>query len=433
MSAIEKLPLHLGRDLHGHDVTLPIGALRRHFIALGGTGSGKTVLCKALVEECIRYNLPVVAVDLQGDILSLAMQSNECPAGAVPVSDVTRSKYAERLDVKVWTPGSDIGIPLSMAPSLYVPDVGAVVRGDRVSIIDAAARGIGSILGNDKPATIAGLYTILDLASQRDYRLADFDDLHAFLRDPPAELEVEIDEAFGCSRVRKKLSSSLRVAMIGKSGESYNLGRAIDVDQLFGLRCPGPAEQGKARLSIIYLAHLTQDEQQDFLAVLFAYIKNWMLKQGDHLSGMLYIDEIAPFCPPVRKPPAKQGLIDLLKQARKYGLCLALATQSPGDLDYKALGNIGTVALGRVTQRQDIEKVSGLLRSMPGVDSDAIVAALPGHKRGDFVLINADHLSTPTRMRGRWLATQHRLVTEAELRDRVRLGGAQALARIGAA
>jgi hypothetical protein len=303
-----------------------------------------------------------------------------------------------------------------------------VSRSERVSIIDAAARGIGAMLGSGKPATIAGLYTMLDLANERDYRLSNFSDLQAFFRDPPAELEAEIDEAFGGPRTRKSLSSALKIAMIGKSGESYSLGQAIDIDQLFGCHpSGGPALEGKARLSVIYLAHLTQDEQQNFLAVLFAYMKIWMLKQGDHLSGMLYIDEIAPFCPPVRKPPAKQGLIDLLKQARKYGLCLSLATQSPGDLDYKALGNIGTVALGRVTQRQDIEKVSGFLRSMPGVDSDAIVAALPGSKRGEFVIMNPNHLDGPTPIQARWLATEHRLVGQDAIGELITLADRETL------
>jgi hypothetical protein len=147
--------------------------------------------------------------------------------------------------------------------------------------------------------------------------------------------------------------SKLKVATIGLNGQRYNLGQSIDVNQLFGLKVPGPAYEGRARLSIIYLAHLSQDHQQEFLATLFASMYQWMLTQGDDLSGLLYMDEIAPFCPPVAKPPAKAGLMLL---------------QSPGDLDYKALGQIGTVALGRMSQRQDVGKVDGFLRSMANID-----------------------------------------------------------------
>ena len=86
------------------------------------------------------------------------------------------------------------------------------------------------------------------------------------------------------------------------------------------------------------------------------------------------------------------------------------------------------MALGRVTMRQDIDKVSGYLRSMSGVDSDAIVEGLPGHKRGEFVIMNPNHLPGPTLMQGRWLATEHRLVGQDSIgelitsEDRERLG-----------
>jgi len=401
------LPIHLGRSVSGEPFTLPLSALKRHFLALGGTGSGKTVLCKALIEECIRYRLPCVAIDLQGDILSLALQSMDCPEGAVPVSDVTREKYAERLDVKVWTPGSRDGIPVSLAPDMTIPNIAGVE--DRVAIMESIACGIGTMLGNSKDGTIAGFYTILEYADQHGLECSNLGDLEMFLADPPNELADELEHIMP-AKVRANMLASLKIRLKGMNGLLYAMGQGIDIDELFGLRLPGPLTYGKARLSIIYLAHLTQERQQEFLALLFSAMYRWMLRQSDALSGVLYLDEIAPFCPPVSKPPAKAGLMMLLRQARKYGLCTVLATQSPGDLDYKALGQIGTVALGRITQGRDIGKVDGMLSTIPNIDSGAIVAALPGHKRGEFVIVNPDHLAAPESIQARWLATEHRIV-----------------------
>jgi len=406
------LPIHLGRSKSGESFTLPLSALSRHFLALGGTGSGKTVLCKAVIEECIRYRLPCIAIDLQGDILSLALQSMETPSGAVPVSEATRAKYAERLDVKVWTPGSRDGIPLSMSPDMTIPDVAAVE--DRIALMESIAQGLGNMLGNSKEGTIAGFYTILEYADQHGLECSNLDDLSMFLADPPAELAAELEHIMP-AKVRSNMLSSLKIRLKGMNGLMYAMGQGIDIDELFGLRLPGPLTYGKARLSIIYLAHLSQERQQEFLALLFSSMYSWMLTQDDSLSGVLYLDEIAPFCPPVSKPPAKAGLMLLLRQARKYGLCTVLATQSPGDLDYKALGQIGTVALGRITQGRDIGKVDGMLRSMPNVDAGAIVEALPGHKRGEFVIVNSDHLAAPESIQARWLATEHRLVAQKDI------------------
>ena len=61
--------------------------------------------------------------------------------------------------------------------------------------------------------------------------------------------------------------------------------------------------------------------------------------------------------PPVRNTPAKNALIKLLKKGRKYGIGCLLATQSPGDLDYKGLANVGTWLAGRITQTADLDKL----------------------------------------------------------------------------
>lgn len=406
-----KLPIDLGETPDGKRFKLPLNSLRRHFLALGGTGSGKTVLCKAVVEECIRYNLPVIAIDLQGDILSLANMSTDMPEGAVSVSDVTRAKYAERADVKIWTPGSSLGIPLSFAPDMSIPADASPE--DRIMVMDNIATSIANMLDGGKDGTVAGFYTILHYADRVGLKCRDFNHLDMFLADPPADLKVELD-VFWSDRARAKLRESLRIKGTGVGSLLYGMGQGIDVDELFGLKVPGPANEGRARISVIYLAHLNEARQQEFLALLFGSMYRWMLSQGDYLSGLLYMDEIAPFCPPVKKPPAKKGLMLLLRQARKYGLCTVLATQSPGDLDYKALGQIGTVALGKMTQRQDIAKVGGLLNGFAGVDAEAIVEALPGAGMGQFVVINADHLDGPTPVQGRWLATEHKGPVEAE-------------------
>jgi len=57
-------------------VELPVHAFKRHFMALGGSGSGKTVLCKCVIEEAVRNNIPVLIIDPQGDISSLAIKGN---------------------------------------------------------------------------------------------------------------------------------------------------------------------------------------------------------------------------------------------------------------------------------------------------------------------------------------------------------------------
>ena len=405
---MSKLPLHLGQTLDGQPFTLPLSALERHFLALGGTGSGKTVLSKAVIEECIRYCLPCVAIDLQGDILTLAKQSGFVPdvPGVVHPSDVTRAKYAERLDFRVWTPGSDAGLPVSFAPNMAIP--AGVSQTDRDRSIGEIARAICAMVGSKKEDVRLAIYTVIDYADQLGIPCDTIEDLAQLLDDSPEPLWQELQQLV-TERVCDSTAKSLRLKLRGDNYVKYGLGQPIDVWELFGCRVPGPRFENppRARLSVIYLAHLADDDKMAFLSLLFSAMYRWMLSQTEKPSGVLYMDEIAPFCPPVAKPPTKEGLMLLLRQARKYGLGCVLATQSPGDLDYKALGQIGTVALGKVTQRQDIGKVDAYLRTFPDVDVDAIMEALPGASKGRFVILNSDHLAAPTPIQARWLATEH--------------------------
>ena len=70
--------LHIGFSRKDNsDVKIPLKSLKRHFAALGSSGSGKTVLVKAIMEECIRAGIPLLLIDLQGDLASLALDGDK--------------------------------------------------------------------------------------------------------------------------------------------------------------------------------------------------------------------------------------------------------------------------------------------------------------------------------------------------------------------
>jgi DNA helicase HerA-like ATPase len=157
-----------------------------------------------------------------------------------------------------------------------------------------------------------------------------------------------------------------------------------------------------------------------FIGALCNAVYTWMLANPSPDPQMLfYIDEVAPYVPPVRKPACKDSLMLLLRQARKYGVCCLLATQSPGDLDYKALGQIGTWMLGRMRTEQEAWKVEPALAAQPDVDSRAIVARLPSFEQGQFVISSPDTFPEPEDFNVRWLVTAHRTVNESGVEELV--------------
>src|SRR5690606_41470052 len=76
-------------------------------------------------------------------------------------------------------------------------------------------------------------------------------------------------------------------------------------------------------------------------------------------------------------------LQSLLKRARSAGLGLMLATQSPGDLDYKSRDQITSWFIGRVREDTALRKLRAALHSESGLDPAAV---LPHQTVGEFHL-----------------------------------------------
>ena len=66
--------------------------LARHAAMLGSTGSGKTVMAKALIEECTIDDIPSLIIDPQGDLARLCINATDKEiADACKITNVTNS------------------------------------------------------------------------------------------------------------------------------------------------------------------------------------------------------------------------------------------------------------------------------------------------------------------------------------------------------
>jgi DNA helicase HerA-like ATPase len=84
------------------------------------------------------------------------------------------------------------------------------------------------------------------------------------------------------------------------------------------------------------------------------------------------------------KPATAEPLQSLLKRARSAGLGIMLATQSPGDLDYKSRDQITSWFIGRVREDTALRKLRAAFQSESGLDPGAV---LPGQTVGEFHLV----------------------------------------------
>src|SRR5213594_59033 len=147
------MPLQIGIDAETEEpVLLAEDALLRHVVILGATGAGKTVLGKAFLEEAVRAGVPVIAVDPQGDLASLALRPTSKSAEEHPVPQEIADEYWARAAVSILTPGSTRGTPVALNPLKRPPS--AATSEDLIISLDALAESLAAAMGYDPGAEV---------------------------------------------------------------------------------------------------------------------------------------------------------------------------------------------------------------------------------------------------------------------------------------
>ncbi len=398
-------------------IELGSGTLLRHFMALGSSGSGKTVLCKAVVEECVLQGIPAICIDPQGDLCSLALPTDEPETLRQKNVDPGYARlYADKADVVVFTPASRKGVPISADPLSM--DLSGLDNSEVIRAITSAANMIVSLLGYKLDSDDGeGLVAVIDRALSDLHKKNRFPrSLEEFAHHLTSLDEEGLKPYTKYADANKIAGACKKLARldVGARRVLFHEGIPLSIDLLLGRGEQGGQVPGKTRVSVIYLNTLSsQEEKEFFVAALVERLYDWMLKNpSSEPQALFYIDECAPFIPPVRKPACKDSLSVLFKQARKYGVCCLMATQNPGDVDYKAMAQFGTWGLGRLTTRQDQKKIQPTVKSMDPANVDKIMEELASLKPGQFVFLSPDEFDETKRLRTRWLYTQHKTLDE---------------------
>ena len=144
--------LFLGeRRDNGKPVDIAPQVLARHAAMLGSTGSGKTVMAKALIEEAAIAKIPSLIIDPQGDLARLAL--GIAPADlAEHGGDYTRAKkLLDMCEVRIWTPLRSKGLPLCIDPFRSPP--ADLDPEEAITAWDMVAAGFSNLAGFDVEKT----------------------------------------------------------------------------------------------------------------------------------------------------------------------------------------------------------------------------------------------------------------------------------------
>ena len=418
---------------------LPTHHLVTHGVVVGMTGSGKTGLLTVMVEEAIGEGVPVLVIDVKGDLPNLLLafpsvdiapmrawaESSRGPTdtrgveaiatelaekrrvglAAWGIGDAELRAWHERTAIRVLTPGSTAGEPLHLLSSLERRSA----RWDHDlesarATLSAAISLVLRLLGRDPDPAKSREHVLLSVLAERRLIAGDTAELGALLGDvlePPVETigALPLDE-FVSKGDRKALAAALNTLLASPTFASWRTGATLDVGEWL------TAKDGRTPAAIVSVAHLDDEERALVLGVVFEEVLSWVrtLPGSQRLRALIVFDEVYGFLPPhPANPPTKRPIVALMKQARAFGVGVVIATQNPMDLDYRALGNAGLWCIGRLQTDADRERVvDGLATSGAAGEARTLGKLVQRLSERWFVVRNVHAEGAPVLMQPRW-------------------------------
>lgn len=409
-----------------------------HAVCLGMTGSGKTGLGIALLEEAGLNKIPALIIDPKGDMANLMLLFPKLQASDfrpwVDVAEAARKgetaehyaettaaiwkdglkkwdedgeriqKLKDKADIAIYTPASQAGIPLSILNSFAAPSEETLIDSeamrDRVQTTTSSLLGLLGIDADPiKSREHILISTIIDKA-WREKKDLDLATLIQQIQKPPfSKVGVFATETFFPQKERLSLAMSLNNLLASTGFQAWMEGEPLDIQNLLYTK------EGKPKLAILSIAHLSDSERMFFVTLFLNELLSWMRRQSgtSSLRALLYMDEIFGYFPPTAMPPSKTPMLTLLKQGRAFGLGVMLATQNPVDLDYKGLANCGTWFIGKIqTERDKARVLEGLNVASNGdinaAELDKMIAAT-GNR---VFILRSVYLKDPLLFETRW-------------------------------
>ena len=267
--------------------------LTTHGVIVGMTGSGKTGLGIIYIEELLRRGIPTLILDPKGDMTNLLLTFPDLlPEDFEPwIDDVEAGRQGktvleaatstarfwgkglagwglgkpdiadlrESAKFAIYTPGSKMGRQINLVGTLQRPDVdwedGAEVLRDE---IQSFVSGLLGLVGIDADPISSRDHILLSNLVEHGWRNnseMNLATLIGSIQQPPIrKLGVFDVDSFFPPDDRRALALKINGLVASPSFSAWNEGEDLDIQRMLW------SESGRPRASILYLAHLTDEE-----------------------------------------------------------------------------------------------------------------------------------------------------------------------------
>lgn len=332
-------------------VKIPLKTLNRHGLIAGATGTGKTKTLQVLAENLSNQGIPVLLMDLKGDLSGLAQPSPGHPKIDERHQKINIPFKASSFPVEILTLSEQSGTRLRATVSEFGPVLLA-----RILKVTETQAGILAI--------------IFKYCDDNELPLVDLADLKKVLQYATSEGREEIQEAYGSISKTSTGSIIRKIIEIEQQGGDLFFGeRSFEIEDLMR-----HDDQGRGFINIIRLNDI-QDKPKlfsTFMLSLLAEIYSTLPEQGDsdRPELVLFIDEAHLIF-----KQASSALLDqienIVKLIRSKGVGLYFVTQNPTDVPEGVLGQLGL-------------KIQHALRAFTAKDRKAIKLTAENYPISEF-------------------------------------------------
>ncbi|RAJ11786.1 helicase HerA-like domain-containing protein [Olleya aquimaris] len=310
-----------GQTIKNAYVNVPLKTMNRHGLIAGATGTGKTKTLQVLAENLSEKGIPVLLMDIKGDLSGIAQ-----PSPGHPKIDERHEK-----------------IGLDFTPKSFPVEIMSLSEQDGVRL-RATISEFGPVLLSrilDLTETQSGIVSVIfKYCDDNKLPLLDLKDFKKILQYCTNEGKPEFEEAYGRISTASTGAILRKLIEIEQQGGDLFFGeKSFEVEDL--LRT---TRDGRGYINIIRLTDI-QDRPKlfsTFMLSLLAEIYETLPEQGD--SGqpelVMFIDEAHLIFNEASKALLNQ-IESIVKLIRSKGVGLYFVTQNPTDVPEGVLSQLG--------------------------------------------------------------------------------------------
>jgi len=340
-----------GEPLTANQVRIPLKTLNRHGLIAGATGTGKTKTVQNIAERLSESGVPVLLMDIKGDLSGLAAAGSGHPKIDERHAHIGTEWIGRTYPVEFLTISEQEGVRLRATISEFGPIL------------------LSQILGlNDTQSGV--LSVVFKYCDDNHLPLLDIKDLRKVLQYISDEGKEFIEKEYGFVSASSVGAIMRKLLTIEQQGADCFFGeRSFDVDDLCRLN-----DNGEGMINILRLDDIQSrpDLFSTFMLCLLAEIYEKFPEQGDsdRPELVIFFEEAH-----LMFREASDALLDqieiMVKLIRSKGVGLFFCTQDPTDVPDKILGQLGA-------------KIQHALRAFTAKDRRAIKLTAENYPISEF-------------------------------------------------